>query len=91
VGPRQGCTGLDFDTLLLRIHPAASRIKLLARTTPASFVAFDLLAANGQDLTGAPLAERRRLLESTLVEALPPLYVTPATTDHALAAEWFER
>jgi ATP-dependent DNA ligase len=83
--------GLDFDTLLLRIHPAASRIKLLARQTPASFVAFDLLAANGQDLMGTPLAERRRRLESTLHGAHPPVYVTPATTDHARAAQWFER
>lgn len=86
-GPR----GLDFDALLQRIHPAASRIKLLARETPASFIAFDLLACNGADLQGLAQVERRARLERALAGARPPVYVTPATTDRALAAGWFER
>jgi ATP-dependent DNA ligase len=86
-----GPKGLDFDTLLLRIHPAASRIKMLAQKTPASFVAFDLLAADGVDLQSAPLAERRRRLEEALSAAQPPVYLTPATIERPRAAEWFER
>jgi ATP-dependent DNA ligase len=84
-------TGLDFDALLLRIHPAASRIKMLARKTPSSFVAFDLLAADGLDLTSSPISERRRRLETLMADVEPPIYLTPATTDRARAAEWFER
>ncbi len=84
-------TGLDFDALLLRIHPAASRIKMLARKTPSSFVAFDLLAADGLDLTSAPISERRRRLEQLMSGVEPPVYLTPATTDRARATEWFER
>ena len=83
--------GLDFDALLLRIHPASSRNRLLASQTPASFVAFDLLAANGNDLREAPLAERRRRLEALLAHGRPPVYLTPATTDRQLAGQWFER
>lgn len=86
-----GPKGLDFDTLLLRIHPAASRIKLLAQKTPASFIAFDLLAAGGRDLQGEPISERRALLEEALANASPPVFLTPATTDRVRAAEWFER
>ena len=85
-----GAQGLDFDALLLRIHPAASRIKLLAGETPASYVAFDLLALD-EDLRGAPQGERRVLLEKALSGAKPPLYLTPATRDRAVAQDWFQR
>ena len=86
-----GQGGLDFDALLLRIHPASSRNRLLAGQTPASFVAFDLLAGGGDDLREAPLAERRRQLEALLAGTPAPLYLTPATTDRQLADRWFER
>ncbi|WP_049822835.1 ATP-dependent DNA ligase [Arthrobacter sp. H41] len=82
---------LEFEVLQQRIHPAASRIALLAEETPASFVAFDLLARGGEDHTGLPFAERRRLLEETLVGARPPVYLTPATEDSVVAAQWFEQ
>jgi ATP-dependent DNA ligase len=81
--------GLDFEALLQRIHPAASRVRMLAETTPASFVAFDLLALGDEDLTQAPFAERRRRLEQALAPARPPVHLTPATSDPALAREWF--
>jgi len=83
--------GLDFDLLSLRIHPAASRVAMLAEETPASFVAFDLLADDRGDLRDAPLRERRARLERALAAAGPPVLLTPATTDRALAEEWFER
>ena len=86
-----GDRGLDFEALLQRIHPAASRIKLLAGQTPASFVAFDVLALGDDDLRGQPFAERRHLLETALAGAHPPVHLTPATTDPAVAAEWFDR
>ena len=86
-----GARGLDFDALLLRIHPAASRIKLLAAETPASFVAFDLLAHGGEDWMARPQRERRALLERMLPDAAPPIFLTPATEERALAADWFER
>src|SRR5262249_15556506 len=86
-----GPEGLDFDALLLRIHPAASRIKLLAEQTPASYVAFDLLAVDGIDLRESPQAERRERLERALAGAKPPLYLTPATRDRAVAQDWFSR
>jgi ATP-dependent DNA ligase len=82
---------LDFDALQQRIHPAASRVRLLAEQTPASFVAFDLLALGDDDLTGRPFAERRSLLEGALAAASDPVFVTPATGDLAEAREWFER
>lgn len=82
--------GLDFDLLSLRIHPAASRVERLATTTPASFVAFDLLAEGDEDLRGEPFATRRARLEHALRGAHPPVHRSPATTDRALAAEWFE-
>lgn len=85
-----GPQGLDFDALLLRIHPAASRIRKLAKETPASLVAFDILCADGQSLLDEPLAHRRERLER-LLRPKPPLYVTPATTDRSLAEQWFER
>jgi ATP-dependent DNA ligase len=81
---------LDFETLQQRIHPAASRVKLLARTTPAHFIAFDLLALGDRDLTGEPFSERRRVLEGALTRAAPPIHVTPATVDPVLARRWFE-
>ncbi|HEX5128426.1 MAG TPA: ATP-dependent DNA ligase [Usitatibacter sp.] len=84
-------SGLDFDALQMRLHPAASRVDKLARETPASFVAFDLLAAKGKDLRGKPQSERREALESLLAKAEPPLYLTPVTRDIELARDWLER
>lgn len=86
-GPR----GLDFEALLLRIHPAESRVKLLASQLPASFVAWDLLALGDEDLREAPLGERRERLETVLGAAAPPVHLTPATRDRALAEDWFRR
>jgi ATP-dependent DNA ligase len=86
-GPR----GLDFDSLLLRIHPAASRVNLLASRTPASYVAWDLLALGDRDLRAVPQGERRRLLEVALASAPPPVHLTPATSDPSVAADWFDR
>ncbi len=86
-----GDRGLDFEALLQRIHPAASRINLLASQTPASFVAFDLLALGDDDLRRQPFGERRRLLETALAGARPPVHVTPATTDPTVATDWFDR
>ncbi|MEU3725985.1 ATP-dependent DNA ligase [Streptomyces sp. NPDC031705] len=82
---------LDFDRLTERIHPAASRVKLLAETTPASFVAFDLLALGDDSLLDTPLVERRSALVHALSTTRPPVHLAPATTDSALAREWFER
>jgi ATP-dependent DNA ligase len=82
---------LDFDALQLRLHPAASRVKLLSGQIPASLVFFDLLALGERDLRDTPFAERRELLEQVLKARVPPLYLTPATTDVALAADWFSR
>ena len=86
-----GDGGLDFELLQLRLHPAASRVKLLASQTPASLVFFDLLCENDRDLRTTSFAERRRALESLLAGALPPLHLTPATRDRDLAADWFRR
>jgi ATP-dependent DNA ligase len=86
-----GARGLDFDALLLRIHPAASRVAMLARETPAAFVAFDVLALGDEDLRGAPQEERRRRLEEALGAGAGALFVTPATRDRAVAADWFQR
>src|SRR5947209_1854152 len=80
---------LDFEALLERIHPAASRVGMLAATTPASFVAFDLLALGDTDLMSEPFGVRRQRLTDALAAATPPLFVTPATEDHALARRWF--
>ena len=82
---------LDFEALQMRIHPAASRVKMLSEQTPAAFVAFDVLFAAGQDLRGVPFGERRRLLETALRAAEPPLFLTPATDEPALAQDWFDR
>jgi ATP-dependent DNA ligase len=86
-----GPNGLDFEALLLRIHPAASRVAMLARETPASMVIWDLLALGDEDLRGVPLEERRRRLEGVLAQARPPVHLTPATRDRALAVDWFDR
>ncbi len=83
--------GLAFEALLQRIHPAASRVAMLAETIPASFVAFDLLALDDRDLRPLPLHERRVLLEEALAGAAPPVHLTPATTDREVAADWFAR
>jgi ATP-dependent DNA ligase len=82
---------LDFDALLLRIHPAASRVAMLAEQTPARLVAFDLLALDEVDSTGQPFARRRAALEQALGQVAPPVHLTPATTDRDLAREWLAR
>jgi ATP-dependent DNA ligase len=87
VGPR----GLDFDALQLRLHPAASRVQKLAALTPASFVAFDLLAEGDDDLRARPQAERRARLEAALASAGPGVYLTPMSRDRDVAGEWFHR
>src|SRR4051794_6538018 len=86
-----GRNTLDFEALQQRIHPAASRVNLLAEQTPASFVAFDLLAVGDEDLTERPFSERRARLEEVLGTARPPVHVTPLTADHDRAQEWFEQ
>jgi len=83
-----GARGLDFDALQQRLHPAASRVAKLAIETPASFVAFDLLAERGKSLVDRPQHERRARLEALLADARPPLYLTPATLDGDVATRW---
>ncbi len=80
---------LDFEALQQRIHPAASRVNLLAGETPASFIAFDLLALGDEDLMSRPLSERRAMLEDALSSADAPVHVTPLTRDHDVAQRWF--
>ena len=82
---------LDFDALQLRIHPAQSRVKLLAKETPASVVFFDVLAEGVRDLRGAVFEERRSMLENLLSSAKAPIHLTPATRETAVAADWFRR
>ncbi|HEY1972514.1 MAG TPA: ATP-dependent DNA ligase [Pseudonocardia sp.] len=82
---------LDFEALQQRIHPAASRVALLSGQTPASFVAFDLLALGDEDLTDRPFAERRALLAEALGGADAPVHVTPLTDDTDTARRWFEQ
>jgi ATP-dependent DNA ligase len=86
-----GPGGLDFDALSNRIHPAESRVKMLAETTPASFVAFDVLAVGDRDLREVPYAERRRELEKILTSTRAPVHLTPATQDPDVASDWFSR
>ena len=86
-----GPDGLDFEALLMRIHPAASRVKLLAAQTPASFVAWDLLALGDEDLREVPLEARRERLEQSLGDASPSVHISPATRDRTLAEDWFRR
>ena len=83
--------GLDFDTLQLRLHPAASRVAKLAKETPASFVAFDLLAVDGTSIMDVPQHERRKRLEKLLGKVKPPVYLTPMTRDEKVAAEWLQQ
>jgi ATP-dependent DNA ligase len=83
--------GLRFEALLLRIHPAESRVRTLAEQTPASYVAWDLLALGDEDLRQVPQGERRARLEAALAGVKPPIHLTPATTDRSLAADWFDR
>jgi ATP-dependent DNA ligase len=82
---------LQFEALLLRIHPAASRVRMLAEESPASFVGWDLLALDDGDLRATPQRERRALLETAFAGATAPVHLTPATTDRALAQDWFHR
>lgn len=82
---------LDFDALQLRIHPAASRVKLLSQQAPASIVFFDLLSQGTRDLREEPFSARRKELESVLSSATPPLHITPATDDRKRALDWFRR
>jgi ATP-dependent DNA ligase len=82
--------GLDFEALQLRLHPAASRVRMLAEQTPASLIAFDLLAFGDDDFTGLPFSERRAALVDALAGSGPSIHVTPATTDLAIAQRWFE-
>jgi ATP-dependent DNA ligase len=83
--------GLDFDALQQRLHPAASRVARLAKETPASFVAFDLLAAGGKSVMALPQSERRSRLEQLLGSIRPPVYVTPMTRERTVAADWLVR
>jgi len=82
---------LDFEALQMRIHPAESRVRMLAQQMPASFVAFDILTLGDEDLRERPFGERRERLTKTLATIKPPVYVTPATDDPATAQDWFER
>lgn len=82
---------LDFEALQLRLHPAASRAKLLSQQIPASVIFFDLLALDERDLRTEPFELRRKELEAVLASATPPLHITPATRDHATARDWFKR
>jgi ATP-dependent DNA ligase len=83
--------GLDFDELQLRLHPAASRVRLLSQQSPASVVFFDVLAEGDRDVRGEPFERRRQILESMLPSAAPPLHLTPATRDSNVASDWFRR
>jgi ATP-dependent DNA ligase len=86
-----GTAGLDFETLQLRLHPAASRVKLLSQQTPASIVFFDLLCEGDHDLRSEPFEKRRTKLASLLSAAVPPIHLTPATNEKATATDWFRR
>ncbi|QLL07250.1 ATP-dependent DNA ligase [Mycobacterium vicinigordonae] len=82
--------GLDFEALQQRIHPADSRVRMLAEHTPASFIAFDLLALDDEDYTARPFNERRAALVEALADSGPSFHVTPATTDPEVAQRWFD-
>lgn len=86
-----GKNGLEFETLQLRLHPAASRVKKLSLEIPAAYVAFDILAEGETDLRSAPLSTRRARLEAVAGDHEPDLYLTPATTDAEVAQDWFDR
>lgn len=83
-------TGLDFDALQLRLHPAATRVARLAKETPASFVAFDVLAVDGRNVMSAAQTQRRALLEQQFAQIEAPVYLTPMTRDRAIASEWLK-
>lgn len=83
--------GLDFEALQLRLHPAASRVKLLSKQIPASIVFFDLLSEGDRDLRGEPFQKRRQELEALLSSTAPPIHLTPATRDWSIASDWFRR
>jgi ATP-dependent DNA ligase len=83
--------GLDFDALQLRLHPAQSRAAKLARETPASFIAFDALAVEGNNIMAMPQGDRRANLDKLLKRSKAPLYVTPMTTEHRLAVDWLRQ
>jgi ATP-dependent DNA ligase len=82
---------LDFDSLQLRLHPAASRVKLLSGQIPASFVFFDLVCLGDRDLCGEPFSVRRHELEKLLASTSAPIHITPATSDRNVAEDWFRR
>ena len=87
----RGPAGFDFAALMLRLHPAASRVAALVRETPATFVAFDLLATGDEDLRARPFVQRRQRLEALLAPAPDGVRLTPATRDRATAERWLER
>lgn len=82
--------GADFGSVLLRLHPSESRVARLRRETPASFIAFDLLAVGSEDLRSRPFEERRRLLEALLAASGAPIFITPITDDRSAAAGWLD-
>ena len=82
---------LDFDALQLRLHPAASRVKLLSQQIPASIVFFDMLCEGDRDVRGEPFQNRRQLLVTLLSSAAPPIHLTPATGESTVASDWFAR
>ncbi len=83
--------GLDFEELQLRLHPAASRVKLLSQQSPASMVFFDLLSEGNRDWRSEPFERRREKLEAMLASATAPIHLTPATRDPSVASDWFRR
>src|SRR5439155_2730280 len=83
--------GLDFEALQLRLHPAASRVRLLSQEIPASIVFFDLLCEGDRDLRSEPFQSRRQELESLLATAAPPIHLTPASYESSVASDWFRR
>ena len=82
---------LEFEAMLLRIHPAASRVQMLAQEHPSSYVAWDLLAFEDEDLRQLPQIQRRARLEAALKDVRPPIHVTPASRDKDVARDWFDR
>ena len=86
-----GANGLDFGALQQRVHPAASRVRMLSEATPAWFIAFDLLAEGSDDLRKLALGERRKRLEKVLKGAKPPIFLTPYTRDPKTAEDWFDK
>ncbi|MGI9623859.1 MAG: ATP-dependent DNA ligase, partial [Acidimicrobiales bacterium] len=86
-----GSAGLDFDALGQRIHPAAKRVNMLAKETPATFVAFDVLAVGSENVMDTPFRDRRRILEELAGQFGNSILLTPSTTDRELAQDWFDR